>query len=272
MKKEDWFWLGVLGAMAVFIWHRDLTWLGEAGEVVPIIAALPLFVWLGAPWRLRNDRFALHSGSLLVAGASFVLGVALNLTLLLAVAWTAALWSWIRSRVSAEKDCVMRLRRLLPLPLLAFPWITLDGGQVGWWFRLSAAWAVEHLFAVIGFAVSREGTHLIVESQPVSVDASCAGLKVLQCMLIAGTMLAFIQLGRRRQYWWTLPLLPLLAWTANTVRVTTLTVAALSFGPEFAQGWFHAWGGWLVLVLMFALCWICFSICDWFKTSASTPA
>ena len=243
-----------------------------ADEVLPIVAALPLFAWLGAPWRLRDDRFALHTGSLAVAGVSFVSGLALNLTLLLAVTWTASLWSWIRGRVCTEGDALVRLRRLLPLPLLAFPWITLDGGPVGWWFRLSAAWAVQHMFAGIGLAVTREGTHLIVESQPVSVDASCAGLKVLQCMLIAGTMLAFIQLGRRRQYWWTLPVLPLLAWTANTVRVTTLTVAALSFGPEFAQGWFHAWGGWLVLVLMFVFCWVCFSIYDWVKGPASISA
>ena len=78
-------------------------------------------------------------------------------------------------------------------------------------------------------------------------------------MLIAGSMLAFIFLGKQPNYWRNLPALVALAWLANTFRILTLCIAALSAGPEFAQGVFHTWGGWLVLVLMFLLCWPLFA-------------
>jgi hypothetical protein len=34
---------------------------------------------------------------------------------------------------------------------------------------------------------------------------------------------------------------------------------ALTYGTQAAQGWFHEWGGWTVLVSMFALCWGAFA-------------
>jgi exosortase/archaeosortase family protein len=45
-----------------------------------------------------------------------------------------------------------------------------------------------------------------------------------------------------------------MAWVANTARIFSLGCAGLLFGPDFARGWFHQWGGWLVLCLMFLLC------------------
>ena len=46
------------------------------------------------------------------------------------------------------------------LALLAFPWLSEDLPQLGWWFRLSAAWTAAHLFQVAGFGVTRDGTDL----------------------------------------------------------------------------------------------------------------
>ena len=266
MKTKDWLWLGGLATLAAWIWLRDRSWLSSAEEVLPILGALPLFAWLGAPWRFRPAPFSLYRPTLAAAGLGLVVGIATNLTLPLALAWTAALWSWLRPRLAT--DLTARASRLLVLPLMAFPWVTLDGATLGWWFRLSAAWAAEGVFHLIGFNVSREGTHLLVQGLPVSVDASCSGLKVLQAMLIAGTVIAFLQLGRTRSYWWSLPCLIVMAWVANTLRVITLSATALSFGSEFAAGWFHAWGGWFVLVLMFALCWTAFGL---WRRMADTP-
>jgi exosortase len=266
LSSPDWLWLGALAALAAWIWLRDRAWLSAAEEVLPIVAALPLFAWLGAPWCFRADAFSLHRPTLALAGACLVAGIAGNLTLLLALAWTAALWSWLRQRLAPDQ--ILRAHRLLVLPLMAFPWVTLDGATLSWWFRLSAAWATAGLFHLIGFSVAREGTQLLVQGLPVSVDASCSGLKVLQAMLIAGTIIAFLQLGRTRSYWWSLPCLIGMAWLANTLRVLTLSATALSFGSEFAAGWFHAWGGWFVLVLMFALCWAVFAL---WRRAAAVP-
>lgn len=261
MKFKDWLWLVALAAFAALIWGRDRSWVGNAPEVLPILGALPVFLWLGAPWRFTVAPFAINMTTLAVAVILFVLGTVCNLTLLLALGWALAVWSWLQLRL--EPGDRQRVFRLLALLVMAFPWVTLDAGQVGWWFRLSAAWVTEQFYTLLGLVVTRDGTFLKVQGLPVSVEAACSGLKALQAMLIAGTMLAYIQLGRNRLYWWSLPLLILLAWVANTARVLMLTAAALTFGTEFAEGWFHAWGGWFVLMVMFTLCWLSFALLQW---------
>ena len=269
MKFKDWLWLVALAAFAALIWGRDRSWVGNAPEVLPILGALPVFLWLGAPWRFTAAPFAINMTTLAVAVILFVLGTVCNLTLLLALGWALAVWSWLQLRL--EPGDRQRVFRLLALLVMAFPWVTLDAGQVGWWFRLSAAWVTEQFYTLLGLVVTRDGTFLKVQGLPVSVEAACSGLKALQAMLIAGTMLAYIQLGRNRLYWWSLPLLILLAWVANTARVLMLTAAALTFGTEFAEGWFHAWGGWFVLMVMFTLCWLSFALLQWQTARVVNP-
>jgi exosortase len=270
MKTKDWLWLVVLAGFAGLIWCRDRSWVGDASEVLPILGALPVFVWLGAPWRFQTEPFHLDTPRLVAAILLFVAGSICNSTILLAFAWTLAVWSWLKLRLEpAERT---HISRLLVLLVMAFPWVTLDAGEVGWWFRLSAAWVTDHVYSLIGFEVTREGTLLKVQGLPVSVEAACSGLKALQAMLIAGTMLAFIQLGRHRYYWWSLPLLIALAWFANTARVLVLTAIALTFGTEFAEGWIHAWGGWFVLMVMFGLCWLAFALLAWRSGPPAAPA
>ena len=258
MKLRDILWLTGLFASATFVWLRDRTWLSSADEVLPLLAAPVVFLWLGEPWRgWRKDDFSLNPNRLFVAGGIFVLGIALDVTLLLALAWTLVLWAWLGGKIPSQKT--FALRRLLVFPLLAFPWMALDLPSLGWWFRLSAAWSTEHFFQLLGLAVTREGTQIVVQTFPVDVTAACAGLKVLQAMLVAGGLMAFVQIGRSRWYWPAVAMLPLVAWLANTLRVVMLSTVALTFGVEAASGWFHEWGGWLVLIFMFVGCGLVFT-------------
>ena len=253
MKTKDYLWLGLLAVLAVGIWQRNTSWRGEISDVVPLLAALPLFVWLGAPWRFSEAGFRLSQPALALGVGLFLAGTILNLTVLLAGAWTAALWSWLRMRLAPET--LTPMRSLLVFPLLAFPWLNLDVPDLGWFFRLSAGWTAEHLFQALGLAVQREGTMLFVQHQPFDVSPACSGLRTLQAMLVAGAVLCYLELGQKRVFWLGVACLPLVAWMANTLRVLALMVAALSLGVDFASGWFHDWGGWLVIFAMFGLTW-----------------
>ena len=245
MKLRDQFWLGGLLAMATFIWLRDRTWLTSSDEVLPLLAAPAVFLWLGEPWRgWQKEANAINFKLFITALVIFILGLALDVALLLALAWTMALWSWLSKKISPTQS--NKLRRLLVLLLLAFPWLALDLPSLGWWFRLSAAWSAEHFFQALGLAVTRDGTQIVVQNFPVAVTAACAGLNALQAMLVAGSLMAFVQLGRTRWYWPALLVLPLVAWLANTLRVVMLSTVALTFGADAARGWFHEWGGWIV--------------------------
>ncbi|MBL9174370.1 MAG: exosortase/archaeosortase family protein [Verrucomicrobiales bacterium] len=252
MTRRDRFWIAGLAVLAALIWIRDRTWLRSSEDALPLLLALPLAAWLGRPWRWKASVEPAHRASLAIAMASLALGSALDLNVLLAFGWTAALWAWLRSRL--EPGDVPRTFRLLVLPWMAFPWVMLDAQSIGWWFRLSGAWAVEQMGSLAGLSVSRQGTALLVEGLPVSVDAACSGLNVLQSLFVAGSALAYLHFSRSPLYWWNLALLLPAAWLANTLRILAITGAALTWGPGFAMGLFHTWGGLFVLFGMFVVC------------------
>lgn len=259
--------LGLLVLAAGFVWLRDSRWFADAADVLPVLAALPLAVWLGAPWRWNLRRQPPAGGRLALALAVFAAGLLLDLTLLLALGWTLAAWAWLRTRIpDADRP---RISRLLPLMLVAFPWVTLDLQPLGWWFRLSGAATAHGLFSLAGLAVTREGTQLVVQDMPIAVDPSCAGLNALQSLFVAGTFLACVMLRDSSpiRFAANLALLLPLAWLANTLRIVAISAAALTWGQPFAMGLFHTWGGLLVLVVMFAACWLCFR----WQTPSPTP-
>lgn len=257
LGKRDVIYFGLLVVLALFIWTRDLAWSSSLDDTLPILVALPLFVWVLWPWRLRGHELSL-TGFTVLSLLVFLVGIASNLTLLLAIAWSLLLWDWVRQRVVADQR--RDVANLMLLPVMAFPWITLDAQAVGWWFRLSGAAKTASAFSMLGMEVQHQGTHLVINGLPVYVDAACAGLNTLQSLLIAGTLLAFVQLKRHPLYWVNIMLLVPIAWIANTLRIMMLAGAAITVSTEFAMGTFHDLGGLAVLMTMFLLCWALFGL------------
>lgn len=257
-NSKDYALFTLFGILALFIWVRDLSWFSSAEDTLPILIALPLFWILGRPWALVTHPFTLPTSSIFSSTLLFLLGIACDNTLVLALAWTLLLWSYIKQRVEPQSHA--SIKKLLVLPLLSFPWITLNMQELGWYFRLSGAWAAATLFDALGYRVKQEGTMLLVEHLPISVEAACAGLNTLQSMLIAGSIVAYMILGKTNRYWINLLLLIFMAWIANTSRIIVISTIALLFGSQFAMGAFHTWGGWLILLIMFLLSWLIFEL------------
>ncbi len=258
MKKEDYPAIVCLAALALFIWLRDTSWMSTYDDTLPILVTLPMYFWLGGPWSLHKERQPVAFGRLIVATIVLLVGLITNLTILLGLAWTLFFWAWWTTRITANE--LPKAKKLLILPLMAFPWIALDAEPVGWWFRLSGAAVTGKVFALGGLPVVREGTQLLLGDLPISVEPACAGLNTLQSMLIAGSVGAYIYLSNTNRYWWNIPLLIVMAWLANTIRIIALCTAAIVVSPEFALGPFHDIGGWAVLIIMFLLCWTLFSL------------
>jgi exosortase/archaeosortase family protein len=266
--------MGVLAVVAGFIWVRDLTWLRAPGDTMPIVAALPLFVWLKGPWVFSSHSWRMAPRALLCAALLIPAGVLLDSNFVLTAGWTALLWSWISGR-SAEGggSCA---RRLLVLPFLAFPWIATDFERVGWWFRLSGAAVTQHLLAWCQLGVVRHGTYLSVNDVSVTVDPACSGINGLQSMLIAGAVLAYVKLKETRWYWYNLPVLVLAAWAANVLRILSATLCVAAWNDANVLRWLgpvHLLAGWLALCAMFAVCWWLFSIEErWAAKRQALPA
>ncbi len=258
MNRKDYTVLFTLSFLALFIWIRDLEWMSSTDDTLPILICIPLFAWLEWPWKLLDTTYELRPTNVLVASVLLLAGVISNLTILLTIAWCYLLWTWIKQRtpLSLQK----RLSKLMILPIMAFPWVTLDAYIIGWWFRLSGAWVATQFFSLINLSAVQQGTAMVINGVPISVDVSCAGLNTLQSMLIAGSVLAYIQLGNLKRYWLNIPFLIWMAWLANTLRIIMLCSVAVGISTEFAMGPFHESGGWVVLFLMFCLCWFVFSL------------
>lgn len=241
----------LLVGFAAFIWLHDRTWMSSISDTLPLLAILPLAAWLGRPWKWRRQIQGLPPFGIFLALILTIAGAATGNMFVLALAWNAMAWLWMRCFIEPQPD---RPRgRLLLLGMLAFPWLILEQQGIGNLFRLSGAWAAGGFFEILGFHVDRQGTLFKIEGLSISVDAACAGLTVLQAMLIVGVSYAALTLNRFR-FGMALLLLPLFAWAANTVRIIATGVTALTFGPVLARGQLHTWGGWAALCIMFALC------------------
>lgn len=258
MKRSDYLIASLLLFFALFIWLRDTGWMKSWDDTLPILVTLPLCFWLGSPWTFREEDKAISSLLLLFSGAAFAIGMAANITFILGLSWTLLLWAWLKKKL--RDDRVVEVRKLLILLLMAFPWIALDAERIGWYFRLSAASVAENFFMLTSYPVERQGTLLLVNAIPISVEAACSGLNTLQSLLISGTACAYILLSKTSRYWWNIPLLVLMAWMANCIRIITICLAAVLVNPKFAMGTFHDMGGWVVIILMFGLCWLLFSL------------
>ncbi len=256
-KTEDYSVILALFFLALFIWLRDISWITSSDDTLPILVAIPLFYWIGSPWHLRVEPLPLSYKGLLFTALLFLIGIITNVTLILTLGWTCLLWTWLAARVTEVS--LPSVKKLLILPIMAFPWIALDADRLGWWFRLSGAFFTAKLLTFFGMDVQHEGTLLFVNHIQISVEAACAGLNMLQSMLIAGSVVVYLTLGETNRYWWNLPVLVFMSWFSNTIRIILISLAAIEISPRFATGEFHQWGGWAILLLMFCLSWLFFA-------------
>ena len=153
MNKISFFTL--LAVLAIFIWVRDLSWATTSDDTLPLLVSIPLFIWLGMPWKFKKEESPPIKGWLIGGTLLFLIGIGLNSTFLLAVGWTSLLWSWLESNSLRPKSETLKL---MILPIMAFPWVALDASRLAWWFRLTGASTVAALFKFLGCDVSQMGT------------------------------------------------------------------------------------------------------------------
>ena len=243
---------GVLFSLPLLVWSSIDPQSPLAADAYPALLGFPLFLCMGAPWRLKSEVGPLAFHRIAWCALGMLAGLVSGLTILFAAAWTVLLWMLVEAFIQPDSD--RRLQRLLLIPLFSFPWVLLDAQPLSWFFRVTGAWAAESLLGAAGFEVARESTMLFVDDICISVGEGCAGISTLQSMLLGGTILAYAMMHAHRRFWWHVPILLAAAWLANTARVAMTGMVALSWGPAYAEGTFHEWEGLAVLVAMFAIC------------------
>jgi len=235
---------------ALFIWLRDPQWTQDMQDTLPCLLAFPAAYWLGRPWEWREPPRPMNTAAIAGCAALCLAGIALDSTIILTIAWTLAASVWLKACLNG--DAWPRVRPLLAVIALGFPWLYIDGQIMGWWFRLTGATAVGTVFHTLGIDVKQQGTSLLIQGMPMDIEPACGGMNTLQSLLLGGVAMAYVSFGHSRRFWLNLPLLLPAAWLANTLRLIVICGSGLTYGVPFAMGVFHKTGGWLVTVIAFA--------------------
>jgi len=229
--------------MLAGIWFSDTSWIGLAPDVLIVILLLSFAWWIALKYP-SEINYAKHTLPVL-----FLLCVGLVFNSMTLMAFS---WGWLAVNYVLPRTSISR-KKLLFVCAGAFPWVLLDFQTIGWWFRLSGAFLTGQLFSFLGYDVAVEGTQLSIGGFPMSVEAACGGLQLLQVLMSGGIALNLICYPKSRLFWPMLLILPLLAWISNTVRIVVISAWGLAFGSEAAAGIFHTWGAMVVLLAMVLL-------------------
>ncbi|GAA5482975.1 archaeosortase/exosortase family protein [Haloferula sargassicola] len=233
----------LLAAIFPLIWLLDRSWWQLSPDVLVVAAILPL------AWKLAAAHPATEGPRpRLVVPAAVLLALGIITSRMSVMAFA---WAWLAVVFFLPKSAIPA-GRLWLLVAGAFPWVLTDGNTLGWLFRLSGANLTARIFEATGYEVIAHGTELTIGGVPISVEAACGGMKLLQVLMSGGLALTALRFPRSRAFWIMVALLPALAWAANTLRIIVITAWGLAHGVASAAGAFHTWGAMVVIVAMLA--------------------
>ena len=191
----------------------------------------------------------LGSLTILIAG---VLGSEFFLTRvsMLGVAAGILLFVWGRQHLQILAFPVLFLLLMIPLPALIF-------NQIAFPLQMLASRFGEVALILCRVPVVRAGNVIHLTHASLEVAEACSGIRSLISLLTLGIVYGYFfeprAWGRTALALSALPI----AIAANGLRVAGTGMAAQYWGAEAAQGFFHAFSGWLIflaaLIMLFAV-------------------
>ncbi len=131
---------------------------------------------------------------------------------------------------------------MIPLPGLFVAILTLP-------MKTAVSYVTEHVLYLVGYPISRTGVILQIGQYQLMVADACAGLHTLLTLEALG--LFYLNLVRHtsaiRNIVLAMMIIPI-SFTANVIRVMTLTLITYHFGDAAGQGFLHGFAG-MVLFL-----------------------
>jgi exosortase len=147
--------------------------------------------------------------------------------------------------------------RILAFPLgmllISIPIPTIIFNQVAFPLQLLASRFGAAALGAAGVPVLREGNLMVLANTTLEVAEACSGMRSLMSLLTLGIIIGYFS---DRRSWVRVVLsvatIPI-AIFANAVRVAGTGIAAHYVGPQAAEGFLHAFSGWLVFVMALML-------------------
>lgn len=131
--------------------------------------------------------------------------------------------------------------------------------------KMAVSWVTEHLLFAAGYPISRSGVVLQIGQYQLLVADACAGLQTLLTLEALG--LFYLNLMRHpsafRNIALALLIIPI-SFTANVIRVITLTLITYHYGDAAGQGFLHGFAGMVLFVTALLMILAVDSALQWF--------
>ena len=131
--------------------------------------------------------------------------------------------------------------------------------------KMAVSWATEHLLFALDYPVARSGVILQVGQYQLLVADACAGLQTLLTLEALG--LFYLNVVRHssavRNFGLALLIVPI-SFTANVVRVVTLSLVTYYWGDAAGQGFLHGFAGIVLFVTALLLIMAVDASLQWF--------
>jgi exosortase len=189
---------------------------------------------------------ALLLGFSLALWMAGLLGAELFLTRVSLVGVIAGLvwFVWGREYLRVLAFPIAFLLLMIPLPAIIF-------NQIAFPLQLLASRVGETAIAAVGIPVLREGNVLQLPARTLEVAEACSGIRSLVSLLMLAIVLAYFTERRTgARVLIACAAIPI-AIVANAVRVAGTGIASEWISPAAAEGFFHAFSGWLMFVVAF---------------------
>lgn len=250
-------WLPIaIGLLALFvpmfIGLFEGLWRTEEQGHGPIILVLSLWlIWRKWPAMMQKapPRMALTGWPVFVIGLLFhVLGRSQQIPVV-----EVASFIWVLAGIVLLKRGFAGLKVLwfpfffmlfmLPLPGIIVSELTMP-------MKTAVSWVTEHVLFAVGYPIARDGVVLQIGQYQLLVADACAGLQTLLTLESLGLFyLNVVQHASAfRNIVLALLIVPI-SFTANVIRVMTLTLITYHFGDAAGQGFLHGFAG---MVLFFS--------------------
>lgn len=244
MGLIGWLYVTILGRLVAQWWHDpDFS----HGFFVPVFSAFVL--WQSRQrlktvplkpswWGLPLIAFALCLLVLGVLGAELFLS---RVSLLLLIAGLIVLflgWQYFRAMLFPWTFLIF----MIPIPAIIFNQITFP-------LQLLTSRIAASLLPLVGVPVLREGNIITLPAMSLEVAEACSGIRSLLSLATLALIYGYLLETRN----WVRVLLALasipIAVAANSLRILGTGLLVQYWDPDKAEGFFHAFSGWLIFVV-----------------------
>lgn len=230
------------------------------------VPAFSLFVIWSERGRLRKLPIEPSSSGLLVLALGLVvltagiLGAELFLSrfsFLLVIAGLVILtYGWNHMR--AVFFPWLFLLFMIPIPTIVFNQITFP-------LQLLASRAAAHTLPLLGVPVLREGNIIHLPSMALEVAEACSGIRSLMSLATLAIIYGYLMEPRTSiRIILALASIPI-AVIANSLRIVGTGLLVQYWDPDQAEGFFHAFSGWLIFVVSLTLLFLLHRALQWMR-------